>query len=63
MARGREAVTRGSFCRKDPAAAFRGFAKTLFPDSSSDSLSSLNFFSGKKTSPRTSTIEGNFPFN
>ena len=61
---GREAVTRGSFCRNDPAAPFRGFAKSCLPASSKDSLSSLNAWIGKKTSPRTSMSAGNeSPFN
>ena len=53
-------VTRGSFCRSDPAAAFRGFAKRGFPNSSKLSLSSVKALSGKKTSPRISISAGGF---
>ena len=38
--KGLDALTRGSFWRKEPAAPFRGLAKTDLPDSSKDSLSS-----------------------
>ncbi|CAB4884491.1 unannotated protein [freshwater metagenome] len=60
MLNGREAVTRGSFWRSEPAAAFRGLAKRDFPASSRESLSSAKAASGKKTSPRTSIRAGTF---
>ena len=64
MLKGREAVTRGSFWRSEPAAAFRGLAKSDLPASSSPSFNSANAASGKKTSPRTSISAGTFlPFN
>ena len=64
MESGRWAVTRGSFCRKEPAAPLRGLAKRAFPDSSRESLSSLNAAIGKNTSPRISMREGTLePFN
>ena len=52
---GRDAVTRGSFCRRLPAAALRGLANGALPCSISASLSSANASTGKKTSPRTSS--------
>ena len=62
--KGRDAVTRGSFCRREPAAALRGLAKRDLPASSSESLSSAKAAKGKKTSPRTSINAGTFlPFN
>ena len=60
MLKGLEALTRGSFWRSEPAAAFRGLAKRDLPASSSDSLSSANAANGKKTSPRTSISAGTF---
>ena len=60
MLNGREAVTRGSFCRREPAAAFRGLAKRDLPASSNESLSSAKAANGKKTSPRTSIRVGIF---
>ena len=53
-------MTRGSFCRNEPAAPFRGLANNCLPDSSRESLSSLKAAIGKKTSPRTSISEGTF---
>ncbi len=46
---------RGSFCRSEPDAVLRGLAYGGLPASTSCALSSANFSSGKKTSPRTST--------
>ena len=54
----REAVTRGSFCRSDPAAALRGLAKAGLPASCSDSLSRSKAAAGRNTSPRTSSSSG-----
>ncbi len=54
----REAVIRGSFCRSDPAAEFRGLAKAGLPASSSDSFSFPNASTGMKTSPLTSSVAG-----
>ena len=51
----REAVTRGSFCRSDPAAELRGLANGALPAATSDSLSASNASTGRNTSPRTST--------
>ncbi len=58
IASGRVAVTRGSFCRSDPAAALRGFANGGLPFSTIDSLSFSNASTGRNTSPRTSTRAG-----
>ena len=57
---GRWALTRGSFCRRDPAAPLRGLANNGLPNSSNESLSSLKAANGKKTSPRTSMSAGGF---
>ncbi len=54
----REAVTRGSFCRSEPAAALRGLAKAGLPASCSEELSRSNAASGRNTSPRTSSTSG-----
>ena len=56
--RAREAVTRGSFCRSDPAAEFRGLANAALPASSSDSFSFPNASTGMNTSPLTSRTAG-----
>ena len=56
--RSRDAVTRGSFCRSDPAAALRGLAKTGLPASPIATLSRSNASTGKNTSPRTSSSAG-----
>ena len=56
--RARVAVTRGSFCRSDPAAAFRGFANTGLPASVIAVLSRSNASTGRNTSPRTSSSRG-----
>jgi len=56
--RGLLAVTRGSFCRSDPAAEFRGLANAGLPASSRDSFSLPNASTGRKTSPRTSSVAG-----
>ncbi len=56
--RAREAVTRGSFCRSDPAAEFRGLANAGLPASSSDSFSFPNASTGMNTSPLTSSTAG-----
>ena len=50
----------GSFCRRDPAAAFLGLANLGLPASSSESFNSSNDCSGKNTSPRTSRVLGKF---
>ncbi len=55
---GREDVTFGSFCRSDPAAAFRGFANGRWPLAVSSSFSPSNAFTGKYISPRTSIRAG-----
>ena len=54
----RVAVTLGSFCRSDPAAALRGLANGGLPASDIDALSRSNASTGKNTSPRTSTRRG-----
>ncbi len=58
MRSGREAVTRGSFWRSEPAAALRGLANGALPASTRPALSSRNATTGKKTSPRTSNRRG-----
>ena len=58
MPRSRVAVTRGSFCRSEPAAALRGLANTGLPASVIDTLSRSNASVGRNTSPRTSTSAG-----
>ena len=55
---GRVAVTRGSFCRSDPAAELRGFANGALPASVSRSFSSWNAVTGRNTSPLTSRVSG-----
>ena len=57
----REAVTRGSFWRSDPAAELRGFAKGDLPAATRPSLSTAKSSGVMKTSPRTSTISGGSP--
>ena len=52
--RSRDAVTRGSFCRSEPAAALRGLANGLLPASTWDAFSSANAATGRNTSPRIS---------
>ena len=54
----RDAVTRGSFCRSDPAAELRGLANRARPASSSDAFSAANAAGVMNTSPRTSTRSG-----
>ena len=54
----RLAVTRGSFCRSDPAAALRGLAKAGRPASVIDTLSRSKASTGRNTSPRTSSSPG-----
>ena len=54
----RDAVTRGSFCRSEPAAELRGLANAALPASSSDSFSLSNASTGMNTSPRTSSMAG-----
>ena len=56
--RSRVAVTRGSFCRSDPAAALRGLANIGLPASTIEALSRSNASLGRNTSPRTSTSAG-----
>ena len=46
------------FWRSDPDAAFRGFANTRSPASACSAFNSRNAATGKKISPRTSTIGG-----
>ena len=58
MPSARLAVTRGSFCRSEPAAALRGLAKTGLPASVIDSLSRSKATFGRNTSPRTSSSSG-----
>ena len=55
---GRVAVTRGSFCRSEPAAALRGLANGALPASTSAALRSAKSSTGKNTSPRTSSSAG-----
>ena len=56
--RARDAVIRGSFCRSEPAAEFRGLANAALPASSSDSFSFPNASTGMNTSPLTSSAAG-----
>ena len=58
MASGRDAVTRGSFCRSEPAAEFRGLANGALPAATSCAFSSSKPANGKNTSPRISTSSG-----
>ena len=58
MRSGRVAVTRGSFWRSEPAAALRGLANGALPASTRPALSSAKAATGKKTSPRISTLSG-----
>ena len=58
MPSARDAVTRGSFWRSDPAAELRGLANIGLPASASDSLSLLKASTGRNTSPRTSSSSG-----
>ena len=58
---GLDAVTLGSFWRREPAAAFLGLAKRGLPASSSASFNSSKALSGKNTSPRTSSRSGIIP--
>ena len=55
---GREAVTFGSSCRSDPAAALRGFANRGSPDAARPLLMASNALAGRYTSPRTSRNAG-----
>ena len=57
----REAVTRGSFWRSDPAAALRGLANGALPSATRDSFKAANSRTAKKTSPRTSSTRGTSP--
>ena len=57
-ARSRDAVTRGSFWRRLPAAALRGLANSRSPASPCRRFSSSNDASGMNTSPRTSSAHG-----
>ncbi len=54
----RDAVTRGSFWRREPAAAFRGLANGAFPSATSDAFRASNSSTAKNTSPRTSKTSG-----
>ena len=47
-----------SFCRSDPLAALRGLANTRSPLAACAAFSSSNDATGKKISPRTSTVSG-----
>ena len=58
MSSARLAVTRGSFCRSEPAAELRGLANGALPASTSPALSAANSSTGKNTSPRTSSSSG-----
>ncbi len=58
MPRSRDAVTRGSFWRSDPAAALRGLANIGLPASAIEALSRSKASTGRNTSPRTSTSAG-----
>ena len=58
MPSARVAVTRGSFCRSEPAAALRGLANGGLPASTIESLSRSKASTGRNTSPRTSTSSG-----
>ena len=58
MLSARLAVTRGSFCRSDPAAVLRGFAYGGLPAATIAALSSSKWATGKNTSPRTSSTFG-----
>ncbi len=58
MPRSRVAVTRGSFCRSEPAAALRGLANIGLPASTIEALSRSKASTGRNTSPRTSTSAG-----
>ena len=51
-------MTRGSFCRSDPAAVLRGLANGGLPAATSDAFSASKSASRKYTSPRTSTSSG-----
>ncbi len=51
-------MTRGSFCRNEPAAVLRGLANGALPAATNDALSSSNPTTGKNTSPRTSSTAG-----
>ena len=55
---GRVAVTRGSFCRSEPAAVLRGFTYSGLPASACRSFSWWNASTGMNTSPRTSMTSG-----
>ena len=55
---GRLAVSAGSFCRSEPAAALRGLASGALPASIRASLNSAKALDGMKTSPRTSISAG-----
>ena len=54
----RLAVTFGSFCRRDPAAAFRGLANGALPSATRCSFSAAKSSTAKKTSPLTSNSAG-----
>jgi len=58
MLSGRLAVTRGSFCRSEPAAALRGLANGDLPASTNRALRASKPSTGKNTSPRTSSSAG-----
>ncbi len=54
----RLAVTRGSFCRSEPAAELRALAKAALPAPVSRAFNSSNAVTGRNTSPRTSSVSG-----
>ncbi len=58
MPSARVAVTLGSFCRSEPAAALRGLANIGLPASTIEALSRSNASTGRNTSPRTSMRAG-----
>src|SRR5665647_2023469 len=55
---GRDAVTRGSFWRSEPAAELRGLANGALPAATCASLSARKPCTGRNTSPRTSMTSG-----
>ena len=58
MPRSRLAVTCGSFCRSEPAAALRGLANAALPLGDQCSFSARSPRPAKNTSPRTSNSSG-----
>ena len=54
----RSGLLPSAFCRSDPDAALRGFAKSRSPAAACRAFSASKFSTGKKISPRTSTRSG-----